>query len=163
MDSGIAHCSLDDKIKCSIDIAKALIRDTSHYYRRYTTIDTCKEGTLEQEVKERKVADTPSVFHDDEGKLNKHAQAYYGLFKFLFEDTYLVEQGLNNEKLVELAFSIDQVVTTAVAEFSINPAEIENAISMKLLPMLFADLGIDKAQQLIEEVLKITRLGLARG
>lgn len=118
---------------------------------------------FEQEVKERKVADTPSVFHNDEGKLNKHVQAYYGLFKFLFEDTYLVEQGLDNEKLVELAFSIDQVVTTAVAEFSINPAEIENAISMKLLPMLFADLGIDKAQQLIEEVLKITRLGLARG
>ncbi|WP_217875491.1 type I restriction endonuclease subunit R [Pseudoalteromonas shioyasakiensis] len=118
---------------------------------------------FEQEVKERKVADTPSVFHDDEGKLNKHAQAYYGLFKFLFEDTYLVEQGLDNEKLVQMAFSIDQVVTTAVAEFSINPAEIENAISMKLLPMLFADLGIDKAQQLIEEVLKITRLGLARG
>lgn len=118
---------------------------------------------FEQEVKERKVANTSSVFHDDEGKLNKHAQAYYGLFKFLFEDTYLVEQGLDNEKLVELAFSIDQVVTTAVAEFSINPAEIENAISMKLLPMLFADLGIDKAQQLIEEVLKITRLGLARG
>ena len=118
---------------------------------------------FEQEVKERKIADTPSVFHDVEGKLNKHAQAYYGLFKFLFEDTYLVEQGLDNEKLVELAFSIDQVVTTAVAEFSINPAEIENAISMKLLPMLFADLGIDKAQQLIEEVLKRTRLGLARG
>lgn len=118
---------------------------------------------FEQEVKERKVANTPSVFHDDEGKLNKRAQAYYGLFKFLFEYTYLVEQGLDNEKLVELAFSIDQVVTTAVAEFSINPAEIENAISMKLLPMLFADLGIDKAQQLIEEVLKITRLGLARG
>lgn len=117
---------------------------------------------FEQDVKERKVADTPSVFHDDEGKLNKHAQAYYGLFKLLFEDTYLVEQGLDNEKLVELAFSIDQVVTTAVAEFSINPAEIENAIGMQLLPMLFAHLGVDKAQQLIEEVLKITRLGLAR-
>ena len=43
-----------------------------------------------------------------------------------------------------------------------NPAEIENAISVKLLPMLFADLGIDKAQQLIEAVLKITRLGLSR-
>ena len=43
-----------------------------------------------------------------------------------------------------------------------NPAEIENAISVKLLPMLFADLGIAKAQQLIEAVLKITRLGLSR-
>jgi type I restriction enzyme R subunit len=34
---------------------------------------------------------------------------------------------------------------------------------MKLLPLLFADLGLDNAQKLIEEVLKITRLGLARG
>ncbi|MGB5877828.1 MAG: hypothetical protein WBG84_10795, partial [Psychrobacter nivimaris] len=60
------------------------------------------------------------------------------------------------------AFEIDSIVKTAVAEYSINPAEIENAISVKLLPMLFMDLGIDKAQQLIEEVLKITRLGLSR-
>ena len=49
-----------------------------------------------------------------------------------------------------------------MAEYSINPGEIENAISMKLLPMLFADLGIENAQKLIEEVLKITRLGLSR-
>jgi len=62
-----------------------------------------------------------------------------------------------------LAFSIDDVVNTAVAEYSINHAEIENAIHMKLLPMLFAELGLDNAQKLIEEVLKITRLGLSRG
>jgi type I restriction enzyme R subunit len=55
------------------------------------------------------------------------------------------------------------VVNNAVAEYSINPAEIENAISMKLLPMLFGDIGIDNAEKLIEAVLKITRLGLSRG
>lgn len=118
---------------------------------------------FEQEVKERKVADVPNDFVDDSGKLNKHAQAYFGLFKHLFDTDFLTEKDLDSDKLVALAFSIDDVVNTAVAEYSINPAEIENAIHMKLLPLLFADLGLDNAQKLIEEVLKITRLGLARG
>ena len=118
---------------------------------------------FEQEVKDRKVANVPNDFLDDSGKLNKHAQAYFGLFKHLFEADFLIEKDLDNDKLVALAFSIDDVVNTAVAEYSINPAEIENAIHMKLLPLLFADLGLDNAQKLIEEVLKITRLGLARG
>lgn len=64
--------------------------------------------------------------------------------------------------MIDYAFNIDEIVKTAVAEYSINPAEIENAISVQLLPMLFMDLGIDNAQKLIEEVLKITRLGLSR-
>ncbi|APE05012.1 DEAD/DEAH box helicase [Alteromonas sp. RW2A1] len=118
---------------------------------------------FEQEVKDRKVADVPNDFIDDSGKLNKYAQAYFGLFKHLFDAEFLTEKELDNDKLVALAFSIDDVVNTAVAEYSINPAEIENAIHMKLLPLLFGELGLDNAQKLIEEVLKITRLGLARG
>ncbi|MGK0270393.1 MAG: type I restriction enzyme R subunit [Cocleimonas sp.] len=118
---------------------------------------------FEQEVKDRKVADIPSDFTDDAGKLNKHAQAYFGLFKHMFGAEYLIHQSLDNVKLVALAFNIDEVVNNAVAEYSINPAEIENAISMKLLPMLFGDIGIDNAEKLIEAVLKITRLGLSRG
>lgn len=117
---------------------------------------------FEQEVKDRKVADVPNDFVDDSGKLNKHAQAYFGLFKHLFESDFLSDKALDNGRLVSLAFDIDAVVKDAVAEYSINPAEIENAIHNKLLPMLFAELGLEKAQQLIEEVLKITRLGLAR-
>ena len=57
---------------------------------------------------------------------------------------------------------IDDIVKTAVAEYSINPSEIENAISMKLLPLLFGDLGIENAERFIQEVLQITRLGIAR-
>lgn len=120
-------------------------------------------ANFEQEVKDRKVADVPNDFVDDSGKLNKHAQAYFGLFKHLFDAEFLNEKALDNDKLVALAFSIDDVVNTAVAEYSITPAEIENAIHMKLLPMLFGDLGLENAQKLIEDVLKITRLGLARG
>ncbi|MGJ8681950.1 type I restriction endonuclease subunit R [Paraglaciecola sp.] len=118
---------------------------------------------FEQEVKDRKVADVPNDFVNDSGKLNKHAQAYFGLFKHLFDADFLTEKDLDSDKLVALAFNIDAVVNDAVAEYSINPAEIENAIHMKLLPMLFGDLGLDNAQKLIEEVLKITRLGIARG
>lgn len=118
---------------------------------------------FEQEVKGRKIADIPNDFTDDSGKLNKHAQAYFGLFQHVFGTDYLIEQSLDNEKLVEFAFNIDEVVNNSVAEYSINPAEIENAISMKLLPMLFGDIGIDNAEKLIEAVLKITRLGLSRG
>ncbi|OUS73801.1 DEAD/DEAH box helicase [Pseudoalteromonas sp. A601] len=118
---------------------------------------------FEQEVKDRKMADVPNDFMDDAGKLNKHAQAYFGLFKHLFDSELLTEKALDNDKLVALAFDIDAVVNDAVAEYSINPAEIENAIHMKLLPILFAELGLDNAQKLIEEVLKITRLGIARG
>ncbi len=125
---------------------------------------------FEQAVKDRDVADVPNSFIDDSGKLNRHAQAYFGLFKHLFDaagdNDSLIDKELDNEldndKLVAYAFEIDKIVKTAVAEYSINPAEIENTINRRLLPMLFADLGIDKAQQLIEEVLKITRLGLSR-
>jgi type I restriction enzyme R subunit len=117
---------------------------------------------FEQEVKDRKVADIPKDFVDDAGKLNKHAQAYFGLYKHLFDAEFLTEKALDNKKLVILAFNIDTVVKNAVAEYSINPAEIDNAIHMKLLPMLFGDLGLNNAQKLIEEVLKITRLGIAR-
>ncbi|MBE0349836.1 type I restriction endonuclease subunit R [Pseudoalteromonas lipolytica] len=118
---------------------------------------------FEQEVKDRKVADVPNDFVDDSGKLNKHAQAYFGLFKHLFDGDFLTDKALDNDKLVALAFNIDDVVNTAVAEYSINPAEIENAIHMKLLPILFTELGLDNAQKLIEEVLKRARLGLSRG
>lgn len=118
---------------------------------------------FELEVKARKVANVPNDFVDDSGKLNKHAQAYFGLFKHLFDAEFLADKELDNDILVARAFSIDTVVKDAVAEYSINPAEIENAIHMKLLPMLFAELGLDNTQKFIEEVLKITRLGLARG
>lgn len=118
---------------------------------------------FEQEVKQRKVAGMPSAFTSADGKQNKHAQAYFGLFKHLFDSELLSTAELDDDKLTQYAFEINEVVKTAVAEYSINPAEIENAISMKLLPMLFADLGIDNAQRFIQAVLQITRLGLSRG
>ncbi|QBJ61828.1 HsdR family type I site-specific deoxyribonuclease [Pseudoalteromonas sp. DL-6] len=154
-DDPYAQEYFSNMLKKAIEDAKAMFDAPVKQYILF--------ADFEQEVKERKVADVPNDFVDDSGKLNKHAQAYFGLFKHLFDAEFLNDKALDNDKLVSLAFSIDDVVNTAVAEYSINPAEIENAIHMKLLPMLFGDLGLDNAQKLIEEVLKITRLGLARG
>jgi type I restriction enzyme R subunit len=112
---------------------------------------------FEEKLKTRSVAGMPKEFQD-----NKQAQAYYGLFKHLFKEDMFIAEESNQEKLIKYAFDIDKIIKQAVAEFSINPAEIENAISIKLLPMLFADLGLDKAQVYTEEVLKVTRLGISR-
>jgi type I restriction enzyme R subunit len=108
---------------------------------------------FEQEVKNRVVDDIPEDF-----KNNHRAQAYFGLFKHLFKG----ELALAEESLIKYSFEIDEVVNKAVAEYSINPSEIENAVTTGLLPMLYGDLGIDKAQLFIAEVIKITRLGIAR-
>jgi len=66
------------------------------------------------------------------------------LFKHLFDGELLTEKALDNDKMVSLTFDID-----AVAEYSINPAEIENAIHVKWLPILFTELGLDNAQKLM--------------
>ena len=117
---------------------------------------------FEQTVKDRIVEDVPNAFVDDKGVFNKHAQAYFGLFKHLFDADVLADNALDEAALIDYAFQIDRIVTKSVAEYSINPAEIENDINRQLLPLLFADLGVARAQQLIEAVLKITRLGLSR-
>ncbi|SNT70927.1 type I restriction endonuclease subunit R [Psychrobacter sp. LV10R520-6] len=145
-------------LKQAIEDAKAMFDAPVKQYIMF--------ADFEQEVKDRKVAGVPNEFINTAGKLNKHAQAYFGLFKHLFGQDDLADKSLDNslddEQLVQYAFAIDKAVNNAVAEYSINPAEIENDISVQLLPMLFTDLGLDNAQKLIEEVLKITRLGLSR-
>ncbi|KPU83084.1 DEAD/DEAH box helicase [Psychromonas sp. PRT-SC03] len=142
-------------LKKAIDEAKAMFDAPVKQYMLF--------ANFEQEVKERKVDGMQDMFTDADGRLNKHAQAYFGLFKHLFAGDMPSTGDLAEDKLAQYSFDIDAIVKTAVAEFSINPSEIEDAISMKLLPMLFTDLGLENAQRLIEEVLKITRLGLSRG
>ena len=141
-------------LKKAIDDAKAMFDAPVKQYIMF--------ADFEQEVQARNVADVPKAFKNDNGNLNKHAQAYYGLFKHLFDNEFLANVELADDKLIELAFEIDSIVNTAVAEYSINPSEIENAISVKLLPLLFAYLGVENAEKLIQEVLNITRLGLSR-
>jgi type I restriction enzyme R subunit len=64
---------------------------------------------------------------------------------------------------VEAAYAIDAAVRNAVAENSLNPQNIESAIRKSLLPRLFSLIGLDKAKEVIELVIQITRIGLSRG
>lgn len=113
---------------------------------------------FEEQVKERKVEGFPTDrFSALDPKIKRHVQAYYGLFlKQLGEPLPLTE-----DQCFDYAIKIDEIVRKSVAEFSINPQEIEKQITLGLLPLLFSDLGIDKAQALVNEVIKITRLGLS--
>lgn len=113
---------------------------------------------FEEQVKERKVEGLPTDrFSALDPKIKRHVQAYYGLFlKQLGEPLPLTE-----DQCFDYAIKIDEIVRKSVAEFSINPQEIEKQITLGLLPLLFSDLGIDKAQALVNEVIKITRLGLS--
>jgi len=65
--------------------------------------------------------------------------------------------------MVKYAFDIDEAVNIAVSENSLNPAQMEKDIRLKLIPMLFKVIGMDNAKKLADEVINITRLGLSRG
>lgn len=113
---------------------------------------------FEEQVKERKVDGIPmDRFSDLDPKIKRHVQAYFGLFlKHLDEGNSLSE-----DERFNYAMQIDDVVTASVAEFSINPQEIENQIRRKLLPVLFKAIGMDTAKIIIADVIQITRLGVA--
>lgn len=113
---------------------------------------------FEQQVKERHVEGMPhDKFADLDPKVKRHVQAYYGLFlKYLGNSSTL-----SDDERFEFALQIDEAVTTAVAEFSINPSEIENHIRRVLLPVLFKAVGMDNAKAIIADVIQITRLGVA--
>ncbi len=49
-----------------------------------------------------------------------------------------------------------------LAEHSLNPQNIEAEIRKKLLPALFKLIGMDKAKEIIEQIIQITRLGLVK-
>lgn len=113
---------------------------------------------FEEQVKERNVEGMPTNrFSDLDPKVKRHVQAYFGLFLKHLDDINI----LSEDERFNYAMQIDEVVTASVAEFSINPQEIENQIRRKLLPVLFKAIGMDTAKVIIADVIQITRLGVA--
>ena len=112
--------------------------------------------SFEEQVNKRDIEDMPSALNG-----NKHARAYYGLFRIHLDQDAQGDEDQTSR--VEDAFFIDKTVKAAVAEHSLSPRNIEAAVRQALLPYLFERIGLDKAKELIEEVLKITRVGLSRG
>ncbi|WP_436463301.1 type I restriction endonuclease subunit R [Acinetobacter seifertii] len=118
---------------------------------------------FEEQVESRRLAEIPDVFNG-----NKHAQAYYGVFKKILPEAFAVTDQQNQDKWTQLAFEVDSSVINSVAENSINPQNIEADIRKKLLPMMFKECksigsGMDHAKKIVEMIVQITRVGLNGG
>ena len=120
---------------------------------------------FEAQVQDRRLNDIPNVFAG-----NRHAQAYFGVFKKVLPDAFASPEMTTDQqvqdKWIKLAFEIDQAVETSVTENSINPQNIEADIRKQLLPRLFQECksiggGMDQAKKLVEMIVQITRVGLS--
>jgi len=124
-----------------------------HPYKQYILYKD-----LEEKLNKRDIDDMPDAFGD-----NKHAKAYYGLFLLVLGDNDFKTKSTDDIQIfIDEAKEIDQIVVDAVAENSLNPQNIETEIRKKLLPRLFKLLGMDKAKELIEHVIHITRVGISK-
>ena len=116
---------------------------------------------FEEQVQDRRLDEIPDVFNG-----NRHAQAYFGVFKKVLPEAVAVLDKQVQDKWVKLAFEIDQQVETSVAENSINPQNIEADIRKKLLPRMFQECkaiggGMDQAKKIVEMIIQIIRVGLS--
>jgi type I restriction enzyme R subunit len=110
---------------------------------------------VEQQVAEMTIAGTPGALN---GK--RHATAYFGILRLAVGDARTM--GAEVDDFTSAALDIDEMVQTAVAENSLNPANVEAAIRKTVLPRLFALTGLDLARAITDQVVEVTRLGLSR-
>lgn len=115
---------------------------------------------FEEKVANRQLDELPDSF-----KGNRHAQAYYGVFKKIIPAGFQSMAEEQQQNWIDISFTVDDLVNTAVAENSINPQNIEADIRKKLLPLIFKECkaigaGMDQAKGIVEMVVQITRVGL---
>lgn len=125
-----------------------------HPYKQYTLFKD-----FEEQVNNRTVKGIPEELGESET-----AKAYYGTFRLVLGDDHF--ETIAPEKknqLVEEAKTIDSIVSTAVAEHSLNPHSMEASIKTGILPNLFKMMGLEKAKDVIEHIIQITRVRLSNG
>jgi type I restriction enzyme, R subunit len=115
---------------------------------------------FEEKVANRQLDELPDSF-----KGNRHAQAYYGVYKKIMPELFSQFDEHQQTQWIQLAFDVDTIVNTSVAENSINPQSIESDIRKKLLPRIFGECksigaGMDQAKSIVELIVQITRVGL---
>lgn len=115
---------------------------------------------FEEKVQQRQLDEIPDVFSG-----NRHAQAYFGVFRQVLPEAFAQPDEQVQDKWVKLAFEMDAAVDRAVTENSINPQNIEAGIRKTLLPLMFKECkaiggGMEQAKKIVEMVVQITRVGL---
>ena len=150
VDDPYAQKHFSELLREAISEAAALF---GHPVKQYALFEE-----FERKVKARDVAGTPAALAD-----NKHAQAYFGLFRLALGAEAFA--ALTDEALGALsasALDVDAKVRKAVSENSLNAQGIEAAIRQSLLPQLYAEHGLDRAKEMIDRIVEITRIGLGR-
>lgn len=117
---------------------------------------------FEEQVEARKLSDIPDAL-----AVNKHAQAYYGVFKKELPEVFAINDIQVHEKWTKLAFEVDSIIVKAVAENSLNPQDIEKAVKTNLLPLLFTTCreigaGMNQVNRIVETIIQILRVGLMK-
>ena len=150
-DDPYAQLFFSELLKQAIAEAEAMF---DHPYKQYMLFKD-----FEDKVVRREVEAIPDAFGD-----NKHARAYYGIFRLVLGDAHFSALSAASEKAyVDEALAIDRTVRGAVAEHSVNPPNIEAEIRRALLPRLFDLMGLDHAKAAIGQIIQITRVGLSQG
>ncbi|PDN00939.1 DEAD/DEAH box helicase [Escherichia coli] len=117
---------------------------------------------FEAQVETRKLSDIPDAL-----AVNKHAQAYYGVFKKELPEVFAVNDDQVQDKWTKLAFEVDTIIVKAVSENSLNPQDIEKAVKTSLLPRLFTvcreiGAGMNQVNRIVETIIQILRVGLMK-
>lgn len=115
---------------------------------------------FEKDVAHRRLKEIPTDFAD-----NRHAQAYYGVFKLELPIAFTHISEPQQKKWIELAFTVDALVDTSIAEHSLNQQNLDADIRKKLLPIIFKEckalgFGMEHAKNIIERIIHIVRVGL---
>ncbi|MEH6809002.1 MAG: HsdR family type I site-specific deoxyribonuclease [Hyphomonas oceanitis] len=140
-----AQAHFSELLRLALREADALF---DHPYKQYALFKD-----LEEDVSIRGSLGIPSTIAD-----NRHASAYFGILK---QATSV--DSIDPDRLIKLSVQIDGFITDAVAEHSLSPQSIEAAIRKNVLPLLFKQVGLEKAKNIVETLVEVTRLGLARG
>lgn len=146
-DDPYAQMYFSELLKLAIAEAAALFE---HPFKQYALFDE-----LEKKAEKRDINDLPEALAE-----NKHASAYFGILKIIVGQEIIQDQ---QDRYIDISFQIDNIVTKAVAENSLNPQNIETAIRKGLLPVLFKTIGLEDAKKVTEDVIAVTRIGLSRG
>ncbi|HEY3814684.1 MAG TPA: HsdR family type I site-specific deoxyribonuclease [Caulobacteraceae bacterium] len=147
IDDPYAQRHFSELLKAAIAEAAALF---DHPHKQYALFKD-----VEDQVTNRKVDGTPGALN---GK--RHATAYFGIIRLALGDERVL--GADVDGFTAAALDIDGMVQTSVAENSLNPANVEAAIRKAVLPRLFSLTGLDVARTITDQVVEVTRAGLAR-
>jgi type I restriction enzyme R subunit len=142
-----AQRHFSELLKAAIAEASALFDHPLNQYALFKDV--------EERVADMKVDGTPGALN---GK--RHATAYFGIIRIAVGDGRSL--GPDVDSFAAAALDIDGMVQTAVAENSLNPANVEAAIRKAVLPRLFALTGLDLARTITDQVVEVTRVGLSR-